>query len=103
MKKFYVNIRDRQGGTWYLGVCNTIKEWKETALMWCDSNGNEELYKVIKKHKLDAELIDMISDIWSMEIVEVNIDNYYKIANNLDCEDLKPLLYTLIYNMEKEV
>ena len=43
MKKYYVNIRDYQGGNWACGFVGTIKEWKELAISWCESDENIEV------------------------------------------------------------
>lgn len=95
--EYYVNIKDNQSGGWYVGVCQTIEEWKNSALVWCDSDNNEELYEIIEKHELDEKLIDMISDIWSIEIVKLNKENYFDIVDSLDFEELKTLIYGIVY------
>jgi len=100
MKKYYVNIADYQGGTWAMGLLNTIKEWKELALSWCDSDDNEELYRLIKKHKLDTELLDIISEIWSIEIVEFNQDNVDKILESYTEKEYYWLLNDIMEKME---
>ena len=53
MKKvLYINTRDYQGGNWFVGAIFTIEEWKDCALIWCDLDGNEELYELIKNKKM---------------------------------------------------
>lgn len=75
MNKQYINITDYQGGSWYVGVVETIKGWKEIALDWCDTDDNEELYDYINKQKENKDLLDFISDVWSIEIVEFDKNN----------------------------
>lgn len=74
-KKLYINIDDFQNGSWCVGEVGTIKDWQKLALQWCDSDGNEELYSYIKKHKKNKRLLDLISDIWSIDIVEYDETN----------------------------
>lgn len=75
MNKKYINIADYQGGSWCVGVVKTIKEWKEIALNWCDTDGNEELFEYISKQKENKDLLDFISEIWTIEIVEFDENN----------------------------
>jgi hypothetical protein len=82
MAKYYINVRDYQGGSWAMGCLNTIKEWQEVALEWCDSDENWEMYDYIKKHELNEKLIGLINDVWSINIVPFNKDN---IEDILDC------------------
>ena len=101
MAKYYVNIHDFQGGSWAMGCVETIKGWKERALEWCDSDENWELYKDIKKHKLDTDLLDIISDIWSIEIIEFNKENIEKILENYGKEEYYWMLYDFTDILEK--
>lgn len=71
----YINTRDYQGGSWYIGVIGSIKEWKEFALFWCDSDDNEELYDYISKQKENEDLLNFINEVWSMEIVKFDKNN----------------------------
>lgn len=94
MKK-YINIKDYQGGTWAMGIIEPLNYWKKIALQWSDSDGNIGIYNMIKKHKLDAELIKIINDIWSIELVEFNLENkniivesYLDNRNNYVIKDL---------------
>lgn len=89
MKKYYVNVKDYQGGSWAMGIIRTIKEWKKIALEWASSDGNIEVYNYIKKHELNIDLLDYINDIWSMEIVELSEDSIDLIVNNYSEEEYK--------------
>ena len=99
MKKYYINVADYQGGTWAMGCLETISGWKNRALEWCDSDGNIELYRLIKKHKLDTELLDIINDIWTIEIVEFNVDNINKILETYSEKEYYYLLQDIMENM----
>jgi hypothetical protein len=101
MKKYYINIDDYQGGNWAMGSIDTIKNWKQRALEWCDSDENWELYKYIKRHKLDTDLIKIINDYWDINIVEFNYENIQKILDNYDRENYYWLLQDIIYKLEK--
>ena len=100
MKKYYINVADYQGGSWAMGLLNTISDWKKLALVWCDSDDNIELYRLIKKHKLDTELLDLISEIWSIEIVEFNQDNLNKILESYTDKEYYWLLIDIMEIME---
>lgn len=96
MNKCYVNIADYQGGNWAFGFVGTIKEWQELALTWCDSDENFDLYDAIKQHELNEKLLDMISEIWTIEIIELNNENINRIMEVYSEEDLGWLLKFLI-------
>ena len=100
MKKSYINVRDYQGGSWSMGHISTIKEWKEYALQWCDSDENWELYREIKKHKLDTDLLDIISEIWDIKIIEFNKQNLEEIKENYSVHDYEWLIYDILDKME---
>lgn len=101
MKKYYINVNDYQGGSWAMGCLHTIKEWKQRALEWCDTDENWELYKYIKKHKLNTELLDIISEYWSINIVEFNYDNLDKILDNYGRYEYYWLLQDIIDKVKK--
>lgn len=73
----YININDFQCGEWAIGCVGTLKNWREKAIYWCDSDGNIELIKALKNYKIkNKDLIEFINDYWDIEIVkyEKNID-----------------------------
>ena len=94
--KYYINVRDYQGGSWAMGLLMTLKQWKILALQWCDSDGNEELYDEIKKHELNDELLDIINEIWTIEIVEFNKENINKILDNYGVNEYYWLLDSVL-------
>lgn len=70
-KKLYINIDDYQGGTFALGRIGTLKKWREQAMDWCYMDDNYELYNLLKYYKIKNDrLIEVINDIWSIDIVE---------------------------------
>lgn len=86
-KQYYINIRDYQGGSWAMGCIDTIKDWKTRAMEWADSDENWGLYNELKRHKLDEELIDIINEIWDINIVKFCKDNKYKILEGYGIEE----------------
>lgn len=103
MKKYYININDYQGGTWAMGFTDTIKGWKERAIEWCESDESFELLDFIKKHKLNEDLLGIISEIWSIDIVEFNYDNLDTIMEKYSKEDLRFLIQDLMHKISKGV
>ena len=101
MSKLYINVADYQGGTWSFGCVGDIKYWQERALGWCESDDNEELFDVIKSHKLDNELLDIINDIWTMDIVEFKRENIDRILESYDEDSLAWLLINLMEILDK--
>ena len=99
MKKYYVNVYDYQGGKWCKGCVGTIEYWKNRAIEWCNMDENFELLDTIKyyyKNKLYTELIDIINNIWSMRIIELDKDNIKDMIFNFDKEDLGRFIEDLI-------
>lgn len=96
MEKYYVNVDDYQGGTWAFGRLQTIKGWQETAIEWCDSDENWDLLDEIKNHELNEELLDMISEIWTINIIEFSYDNLNEIEEKYDKYDLGCLLHSVL-------
>lgn len=85
MKK-YINIKDRQGGEWALGVVDTLKGWREYAIGWADSDGSYGLASALKRYSIkNHELIDYINDYWEITIVEFDENNeeHVELADNL--------------------
>lgn len=71
----YINIADYQGGSWYVGSMGTLEQWKNTALSWCDSDDNDELYDYINNRKASKGLIEFINEVWQIEIVKYDKNN----------------------------
>ena len=67
----YINIHDNQGTGWALGRLGTLKDWREQAMDWADSDGNEETYDALRDMD-DTELPDYISDIWDIQIKSIH-------------------------------
>ena len=101
MSKLYINVEDYQSGNWAFGFVGTIKEWQELAISWCESDDNDELLEEIKRHELNNELLDIINDIWTINIIEFKKENIDKIIENYDKDDLKWLLKYLVEKVGK--
>lgn len=63
----YINVHDNQGTGWALGRIGTIKQWREQAMDWADSDDNEELLESLPNLR-DDEVLDFISEIWDIQI-----------------------------------
>lgn len=103
MGKLYVNSRDYQSGNagykyggFAFGFVGTIKDWKNRALEWCDSDGNLEMYNYIKKHKLNEDLLEDINKYWDIKIVELNKDNIRELVEYYHAYDFGVLVRYLI-------
>ena len=68
--RLYINIHDNQGTGWALGRIGTIKDWREQAMDWADSDGNEELYDAVRDLRED-EVVEYVSDVWDICIKDI--------------------------------
>jgi hypothetical protein len=71
----YINIEDMQKTGWALGVIGTWKDWREMAMSWAFIDSMEEVYEFLKSEIKGQDLIDYISDIWEINIVEFDENN----------------------------
>ena len=67
----YVNVHDNQGTGWALGRILTLKDWRDQAIDWAEADGNEEVQEMIIDAR-DDEVLDLISDIWDIQIKAMN-------------------------------
>ena len=75
MKK-YIVIKDYQGGEFGMYRAYTAEEWGEQAYEWADSDDWENPDKcLLENFETEKELIDFISDMWEIKIVELNKNN----------------------------
>lgn len=102
MKKYYINVDDYQGGTWAFGRIETIKGWQDIAIEWCESDENYEILDIIKNHELNEDLLDIISEIWSMNIIEFNKDNINEIEKKYSIYDMGTLLHNICDILKEE-
>ena len=105
-KDLYMCVSDFQGGTFGMYRAETIEEWRQTALGWCDSDDNNELYKQIKKLP-EKYVIDYINDIWQIEIVKITEDQKddiikYLVDKSDDFSYYRTLLVEAIHNLSKD-
>lgn len=78
MRKYQV-IEDRQGGSFGTGRVYTAMEWLDGALEWADSDGNEELQRLLYHYKeklaldpsLEQQVIELIDCTWDITLAEV--------------------------------
>lgn len=63
----YINVHDNQGTGWALGRILTLKDWRDQAIDWADTDCNEELKEAVINAR-DDEVLDFISDIWDIHI-----------------------------------
>ena len=66
----YKNIEDLQGTSWCLNHVANVKDWRELAIGWAESDefdGAVETLKVLP----EDEVIDYIADFWQLDIVPV--------------------------------
>lgn len=82
MDKLYININDYQGGSFAVGLVKTLDEWVEQALEWCEQDDSEEMFEYINNAVKNEELLDFISEVWTIQIVEYD-------KNNLEHNELK--------------
>lgn len=73
MKK-YINTDDHQGGWWFIGEVLTLKQWRELALEWCYLDDDEATYDEVEHAGADM-VLDLISSVWSICIVEFDSKN----------------------------
>ena len=76
MKRYRV-VEDYQGGAFGMDRDYTIDEWIQQARDWCWADDNDDLdnqfERLQKNHKdyTDWDILDIISDIWSIRFAEV--------------------------------
>ena len=74
--KEYLCIKDRQGGDFSVGVCDTAEGWKSTAMGWADSDGNGEEYEYLSTIG-GEKVIQEIDEYWEITLVEVDGNKLY--------------------------
>lgn len=85
--KYFRGVKDYQGGSWGM-YCQSIKDWRQTAMEWCDSDENWGTYNALKYYKIKNEdLIDFIEDYWEIKLVETSKELYLKYKDKYDIED----------------
>lgn len=71
--QLYINLADYQGGDFAVGYCGTLKQWREKAMDWSDTDGLKETYNALKNYKIkNCDLIYYINDVWEISIEEFN-------------------------------
>ena len=72
MKKYYINFEDKQGGTFGMYCCQTLKGWRDTAMEWADCDDNTGTYYALKNYKIkNSQLLDYINEFWDIDIREI--------------------------------
>lgn len=93
----YICTEDRQGGTFAVGAIHTIEGWRQRAISWADSDGNEEMYDYLEKLQ-DNKVINTIDDYW-----EISIKPLYEVAPNCNISVIQDMLATMSYISENIV
>lgn len=65
--KLYINVHDNQGTGWALGRIGTAENWREQAMDWADSDGNDETYDELRVMNRDI-IPDYVSDVWDIQL-----------------------------------
>jgi hypothetical protein len=85
--KYYRGVEDYQGGTWGMYV-QSISDWRKSAMCWCDSDGNYELYNALKYYKIkNKDLIEFIEEFWTIKLVPTSKELYLKYKDKIYIED----------------
>lgn len=85
--KYFRGVEDYQGGHWGMFV-KPINEWRKTAMNWCDSDENWEIYNELKYYRIkNKDLIPFIERMWDIKIVETPKEMYLKYKDVLYAED----------------
>lgn len=85
IKHLIDTLEDLQGGEFAVGRVATIKEWKEIALEWCESDNNEEYAKFIKRLP-QKDIIGEIASMWDLEIkpiTELDIERMFELVDHI--------------------
>lgn len=69
--KLYYVSEDLQGGTFGTDRLYTIEMWRQQAIVWADSDDNEEYIEILEKLKQE-EVINFISVEWQLEFKEIS-------------------------------
>lgn len=76
--KYFRGVEDYQGGSWGMYV-QSISDWRKSAMQWCDSDENWELYNALKYYKIkNKDLIPYIEDVWDIKLVPTSKEMYLK-------------------------
>ncbi len=85
--ELYINIDDRQGGIFAIGRIGTLKQWREQAIEWFDSENNECLQNKFSKYYIkNKDLIQYINDMFEIEIVKFDKNVDYAKKYDLEYE-----------------
>lgn len=86
--RLYINIHDNQGTGWALGRIGTVEQWRELAMDWADSDGNEETYDTLRDLRKD-EVTEYVSDVWDICIKDI------RELTHEEFDDLKDIMHTM--------
>lgn len=80
MCKQYICIDDYQNGDFHIGDTKTAEEWREWAMQMNDYDEFDDEMKQAIKSRQGDDLVQLIADIWQIEIVEFDKNNAEHIA-----------------------
>ena len=69
---YYKCTDDLQGGSWCVGILETVQEWKERAIEWADSDGLTGVIKELQTITDEQDIMDYISEIWSLSFEKMS-------------------------------
>lgn len=96
--KYFRGVEDYQGGSWGMYV-QSISDWRKSAMQWCDSDENWELYNALKYYKIkNKDLIPYIEDVWDIKLVPTSKEMYLKYKDAIHEEEYEEDYW----NYEKE-
>ena len=83
MKKIYRVVKDLQGGDFAMGIYQSVEDWRQQALNWAFSDGNDAIYNELRDID-EKDVMDYIAEFWTLEFEELDV-----YSRNYDYDDIK--------------
>ncbi len=74
-RKYYICIRDYQGGEWGVGIVEDLEGWRRTAIGWAETDNMDEAVQYLENGIEKCDILEFISEMWQLEIVEYDESN----------------------------